>query len=106
MLYAFSFLDMLICNALLVIANTLHLLILANCIAMWPMQPIPKIPNVELGFGFVVFTALYAVTPAQNKGAANSDLILFGTNVVKFSLIVIYSEYSHQRFSSYVCRFA
>lgn len=68
MLYAFSFLDIFICNALLVIANTLHLLIFANCIAMCPTPPIPKIPNVELGFGLVVFTALYAVTPAQNKG--------------------------------------
>ena len=66
---------------------------LANCTAICPTPPIPKIPIFLFVLGSAAFTALYAVIPAQNNGAAYSDFMLSGTFVAKFSVTVTYSVY-------------
>ena len=73
-------------------AMTLHFSTLANCTAMWPTPPIPNMPIFFPMFGSAAFTALYAVIPAQNNGAAYPASMLFGTFVAKSSVTVMYSE--------------
>ena len=49
--------------------------------------------------GSAAFTALYAVIPAQNNGAAYSGFIDSGTLVAKSSVTVTYSVYPPLRVS-------
>jgi hypothetical protein len=53
----------------------------------------PNIPIFLCDFGSAAFTALYAVIPAQNNGAAYSDFMLSGIFVAKSSDTVMYSAY-------------